>query len=93
MLQSPFLKIGAMLTCFQSSGTSPCCREAWSPDYISNSACLALLGILPIKDILNKNLLNMFVNTIRDESSIEYEIAGRQVVIKDSPSESIFTCI
>ena len=56
----------------------------------SNSACLALLGILPIKDILNKNLLNLFVN---DESSIEYELARRQVVMKDSTSESIFTYI
>ena len=40
------------------------------PDNTSNSACLALLGILPIKDILNKNLLNLSVNIIRDESSI-----------------------
>ena len=63
------------------------------PDSTSNSACLALLGILPIKDILNKNLLNMFVNMIRNESSIEYEIAWRQVVMKDSPSENIFTYI
>ena len=63
------------------------------PDNTSNSACLALLGILPIKDILNKNLLNLFVNMIRDKSSIEYEIARRQVVMKDSPSESIFTYI
>ena len=45
------------------------------PDKTSNSACLTLLGILPIKDILNKNLLNLFVTMIRDESSIEYEIA------------------
>ena len=30
---------------------------------------------------------------IRDESSIEYEIARRQVVMKDSPSERIFTYI
>ena len=63
------------------------------PDNTSNSACLALLGILPIKDILNKNLLILFVNIIRDESSIEYEKARRQVVMKDSPSESIFTYI
>ena len=30
---------------------------------------------------------------IRNESSIEYEIARRQVVVKDSPSERIFTYI
>ena len=63
------------------------------PENTSNSACLALMGILPIKDILNKNLPNLFVNMIRDESSIEYEIARRQMVMKDSPSESIFTDI
>ena len=40
------------------------------PDNTSNSACLALLGILPIKDILNKNLLNLFVNMNRDKSSM-----------------------
>ena len=61
------------------------------PDNTSNSSCLALLGILPIKEILNKNFLNLFVNMIRDESS--NEIARRQVVMKDSPSESIFTDI
>ena len=63
------------------------------PDNTSNSACLALLGMLPIKDILNKNLLNLFINMNRDESSIEYEIARRQVVMKDWASESTFTYI
>ena len=46
------------------------------PDNTLNSACLALLGIFPIKDILNKNLLNLFVNMNRDESSIKYGNEG-----------------
>ena len=36
------------------------------PDNTSNSACLALLGILPIETILHKNLLSMYVNMIRN---------------------------
>ena len=32
------------------------------PDNTSNTACLALLGILPVEALLHKNLLNMFVN-------------------------------
>ena len=53
------------------------------PDNTSNSACLALLGILPIEVVLHKNLLNMYVNMIRNDNSIEYEIAHRQLVMID----------
>ena len=63
------------------------------PDNTSNTACLALLGILPVEVLLHKNLLNMFVNMIRNENSIEYEIAQRQLVMRESPRESIFTHI
>ena len=35
----------------------------------------------------------MFVNMIRNENSIEYEIAQRQLVMRDSTRESIFTHI
>ena len=63
------------------------------PDNTSNTACLALLGVLPIEALLHKNLLNMFVNMIRNENSVEYEIAKRQLVMKDTPRESIFTHI
>ena len=47
------------------------------PDNTSNSVCLALLGIPPIETILHKNLLNMFVNMVRNENSIEYKNAQR----------------
>ena len=30
LLQSPFLKMDVTLSCFQSSGTLPCCKEAWN---------------------------------------------------------------
>ena len=48
---------------------------------------------LPIEALLHKNLLNMFVNMIRNENSVEYEIAKRQLVMKDTPRECIFTHI
>ena len=47
------------------------------PDNTSNSVCLALLGIPPIETILHKNLLNMFVNMVRNENSIEYKNSQR----------------
>ena len=58
------------------------------PDNTSNTACLALLGILPVEALLHKNLLNMFVNMIRNENSIEYEIAQRRLIMGESPRES-----
>ena len=63
------------------------------PDNTSNSACLALLGILPIETILHKNLLSMYLNMIRNGDSIEYEIAQRQLVMKEPHQKSIFNFI
>ena len=63
------------------------------PDNTSSSACLALLGIIPIEATLHKNLLNIFVNMIKLDNSVELELAHRQLVMKDNPRESIFTHI
>ena len=63
------------------------------PDNTSNSACLALLGILPIETILHKNLLSMYVNMIRNGDSIEYEIAQRQLVMKEPHQKNLFNFI
>ena len=63
------------------------------PDNTSNSACLALLGILPIETILHKNLLSMYVNMIRNGDTIEYEIAQRQLVMKEPHQKSLFNFI
>ena len=51
------------------------------PDNTSNSACMALLGILPVENILHKNLLSIFGNMIRNEKSVEFQIAQRQLVM------------
>ena len=37
------------------------------------TVCLALLGVLSVEALLHKNPLNMFVNMIRNENSVEYE--------------------
>ena len=57
---------------------------------VSNTACLALLGSLPVEGILHKNLLSMLVNMIRNKDSIEYKIAQRQLMMRESAKESIF---
>lgn len=63
------------------------------PDKTSNSACLALLGILPVECILHKNLLNLFINMVRNENSVEYEIIQRQLAIKEPHHKSLLTHI
>ena len=63
------------------------------PDNTINSACLTNLGILPVESILHKNLLNVFVNMIRNENYVKSEMAQRQLVMRDSPRKSIFTHI
>ena len=63
------------------------------PDNASNSACLVLLGVLPTGAVLHKNLLTLFVSMIRDKTSIEYEIAQRQLVMREDPRDSMFTYI
>ena len=59
------------------------------PDNTSNSACLALLGIPPLETILHKNPLSMYVNMIRNGDYIEYEIAQRQLGMKEPHQKSL----
>ena len=63
------------------------------PDNTSSSACLCLLGILPVESVIHKTLLNLFTTLMRDQNSIEYEIAQRQIVMRDMPQKSMFTHI
>ena len=71
-----------------------CLKQLQSlPDNTSSSACLALLGIPPIESVIHKSLLNLFATMMRDQKSIEYEIAQRQIVMKDFPDKSMFTHI
>ena len=63
------------------------------PDNTSSSACLGLLGILPVESVIHNTLLNLFTTMMRDQNSIEYEIAQRQIVMRDMPQKSMFTHI
>ena len=62
-------------------------------DKAPNVVVLALLGILPVRNTIHKNSLNLFMNTTRDKSSIEYQIAERQLALKDSDEKSWFNYI
>ena len=51
------------------------------PDKAHSSAVLALLGILPLKSVIHKNMLNIFVRWIASDG-IERDIAERQLATK-----------
>ena len=63
------------------------------PDKTSNSIVLALLGVLPLESIIQKNSLNLFVNISRNEHFIEYDIAERQLVMKGNDEKSWFNLV
>ena len=60
------------------------------PDKTPNTICLALLRVLPLEVVLNKNALTTFVNMTRQKGSIENDIALRQLVMKDENDKSWF---
>ena len=59
------------------------------PTKTSNSATMALLGLLPIEACINKCVLTLFCNVVRDPQCIEYDIARRQLAVK-SPNDTSF---
>ena len=63
------------------------------PDKTPNVVTLGLLGILPVEAVIDKNALNLFMNVISDKNSIEYQIAERQLAMKDSQEKSWFNYI
>ena len=63
------------------------------PDKTPNVVTLGLLGILPVEAVIDKNALNLFMNVISDENSIEYQTAERQLAMKDSQEKSWFNYI
>ena len=68
-----------------------CLRQSQGlPDRVSNTVTLALLGIPPVECIVQKNILNCFVNILQDKSTIEYQITERQLVMKSRNEQSWF---
>lgn len=63
------------------------------PDKTPNVICTSLLGILPIETVIEKNALILFMNIIRDQDSIEYQIAERQLAMKDISEKSWFNYV
>ena len=63
------------------------------PDKTPNSVVLALLGIPPVEVAIHKNSLNLFMNIIKNKLSVEYQIAERQLAMKDIEEKSWFNYI
>ena len=63
------------------------------PDKTPNSVVLALLGIPPVAVAIHKNSLNLFMNIIKNKSSVEYQIAERQLAMKDIKEKNWFNYI
>ena len=57
------------------------------PDKTLNCVTLSLLGVPQVEVIINKNILNLFVNSARSQNSAEYDILERQLVMK-TPDEN-----
>ena len=61
------------------------------PDRTSNTAALSLLGIPPVSAIIHKNLLNLVFKITTRASTLEHEVAVRQLAVKDFESDSLFS--
>ena len=63
------------------------------PDKTPDSITLALLGVLPLKTVIHKNVLNLFMNIARLSDSVEIETAKRQLAMKESHEKSWFNYV
>ena len=59
----------------------------------SDTTALALLGILPISACIEKNILPLFGSVVRDQSSIENDIAVRQLAVRSITEKSWFSSV
>ena len=59
----------------------------------SDTAALALLGILLISACIEKNILSLFGRVVRDQSSIENDIAVRQLAVRSISEKSWFSSV
>ena len=49
--------------------------------------------MLPLKTVIHKNVLNLFMNIARLSDSVEFEIAKGHLVMKDSHEKSWFNYV
>ena len=71
-----------------------CLKQLQSmPSRTSDTASLALLGMLPINVCIEKNILNLFGRVARDQSCIENDLAKRQLAVRDPSDKSWFSSV
>ena len=63
----------------------------WLPDRCANVAVYLLVGAEPMEALIDKKVLTFFGQIIRDQNSLEYQIAMRQIAIYDLNSKSWFS--
>ena len=63
------------------------------PTKTSETAALALMDALPISVCVDKNILSLFGRVVRDQSSIENELAVRQLAIRSITKKSWFSSV
>ena len=63
------------------------------PDRTASTATISLLGILPMDNQLDKNILNMFYNITSDRNSVLFDIAERRLAVKSIEDKSIFSLV
>ena len=63
------------------------------PNRRSDTASLALLGMLPVNVCIEKNTLSLFGRIARDQSCIENDLAKRQLAVRDLSDKSWFSLV
>ncbi|CAG2187364.1 unnamed protein product [Mytilus edulis] len=60
------------------------------PERTANTGTLLLLGWIPIEAAVHKRMLCTFRNIVANKNPVEYNIANRQLAIKNKDSKSWF---
>ena len=63
------------------------------PNRTSDTASMALLGMLPANVYIEKNTLSLFGRIARDQSCIENDLAKRQLAVRDPSDKSWFSSV
>jgi hypothetical protein len=58
------------------------------PPGTSSSGLYLALGQLPVREVIARNVLTLFINIARNTDSLEYKILGRQLAVKTPESNS-----
>ena len=71
-----------------------CLKQLQSlPNRSSDTAALALFGMLPVNVCIEKNMFSLFGSITRDQSCIENQIARRQLTVKDIADKIWFSSV